>query len=538
MLPVIKYHKSLLLFLFFQAAATVFGQPTSDKNDSIKAHDFLEKEELFKRNHLGIEITASVLPKATIQKEEGKYELKSHLQSSYDLGINYLHSINKSLSVSVGLHFVVGKRNFFANIPSEDINNLNGQNFIEEKELWGAVRIPLLLEKNIYTKKAKQISVKTGINFRYSGLMPDEDYGQGTGVFNAQLSARNNGKPWITFLAGISKSMILDNKNILAVTLQADISTTYFLKANYELTIPNQPVSTGIYKINGTSLGLTVQYIFTGSNKQFVQLKKTYKAHGRLDNKPQLKRESILKDYVFKGNHIQFNFAFLSTLKARIKNISGNHPVSASAAQGLSLSFKYQKNYNNEYSLIIGPEATLTGRNFNTSFSKDDFSPPLASDYNTKQYSLLQDLILSLPVLLEKRWLYSDTKFFFADAGGRINFSLGADIDIYSIFVNTSNGFYNAGGVDVYSNNDAKPWISFPLNIGHSWLCKNNNLLQLAICSNISFVKYVNGTYWIDIPGKPLTTGNYSSTGSYVGLSMNYVFTNANYRIRKKIETN
>ena len=532
-----KYQKYLLLFLFFQVAATSFGQLASDKNDSIKAHVLLEKEELGKKNHFGIEITASMLPKATIQKQEGKYELKSRLQSSYDLGINYLHSINKSLSISAGLHLIVGKRNFFANIPSEDINNWNGQNLIERKALWGAFRIPLLLEKKIYTKKTKQVSIKTGINFRYSGLMLDEDYGV-INIFNAQLSARNNGKPWITFLAGISKSMILDNKNILAVTLQADISTTYFLKANYEFTIPNQPVTTGTYKINGTSLGLSVQYIFTGSNKQFVQSKKTYQTRGRLDNKPQLKRKDILKNYVFKGNNLQFNVAFLSTLKARLSNISGNHPVSASGAQGFLLSFKYQKNYNNEYSLIIGPEATLAGRNFNTSFSKDDFSPPLDSDQSTKQYSLLQDLILSLPVLLEKRWLYADTKFFFVDAGGRINFSLGSDLDRSLIVVNTSNGFYNAGGVDVYSNNNAKPWVSFPLNIGHSWLVKNNNLLQLAICSNISFVKYVNGTYWIDIPGKPLTTGNYSSTGSYVGLSMNYVFTNANYRIRKKIETN
>ncbi|MDZ4792930.1 MAG: hypothetical protein SGI83_01500 [Bacteroidota bacterium] len=99
-----------------------------------------------------------------------------------------------------------------------------------------------------------------------------------------------------------------------------------------------------------------------------------------------------------------------------------------------------------------------------------------------------------------------------------------------------NNGFYNAGGTDVYANNDAKPWVSFPLNAGHSWLLKNNNLLQLAICSNISFTKYVNGTYQIIIPGKPLTEGKYSSTGSFIGLSINYVFTNANYRIRMAYE--
>ena len=227
----------------------------------------------------------------------------------------------------------------------------------------------------------------------------------------------------------------------------------------------------------------------------------------------------------------------LSTFKAQLTKISGDHPVSSSAAAGLQLSFKYQINFNDKYSLITGTEASLLGRNFNTSFSKNDFSPPLVSDYSTRGSSTIQDLVFSLPVMLEKRWLYCNTKFLFADAGIRLNFSLGADLDIYSIaLLNTANGIYHVGGVNVYSNNDAQPWISFPINVGHAWLAKNNNLLQLAICSNISFTKYVNGRYHIDIPNQPLTEGNYSSTGSFIGLSFNYVFTNANYRIRKAYE--
>jgi len=49
--------------------------------------------------------------------------------------------------------------------------------------------------------------------------------------------------------------------------VQADISPTYFLEGNYEFTIPNKPVTSGTYKISGSSLGLSVQYIFTGKNK-------------------------------------------------------------------------------------------------------------------------------------------------------------------------------------------------------------------------------------------------------------------------------
>jgi hypothetical protein len=251
-----------------------------------------------------------------------------------------------------------------------------------------------------------------------------------------------------------------------------------------------------------------------------------------------LKREDFLSDYVFKGNHLQFNFAALSTCKARLKNQTGSHPVSSSATLGLLLSFKYNVNFNNDYSLVTGPEAMILGRNFFLSFDKNDFSPPLAQDYNIRgRNSYLTALIISLPVLLEKRWVYAKTKYLFGGAGVRFNFSTGADFDIFSIILkNTNNNYIDVGSVVVFANNDAKPWVSFPVSVGHSWLLKNNNLLQLAICSNISFTKYVNGTYQIVIPGKPLTTGRYSSTGSFVGLSLNYVFTNANYRIRKTYE--
>lgn len=248
-----------------------------------------------------------------------------------------------------------------------------------------------------------------------------------------------------------------------------------------------------------------------------------------------LERKNFLNDFVFKGNHIQLNISMLAATKAKLKNQTGSHPVTTRTGLGLLLSLKYKLNFNNYYSLVTGAEAIMLGRNFITSFDKNDFSPPLVQDYKIEGDSRV--LVISLPVLIEKRWLYANTKFFFADAGFRLNASTGGDLDFSFIFLpHTNNGYYNAGGTVLNANNEAKPWISFPINAGHSWLLKNNNLLQLTICSNISFTKYVNGTYQIIIPGKPLTEGKYSSTGSFVGLSLNYIFTNANYRIRKAHE--
>jgi hypothetical protein len=277
-------------------------------------------------------------------------------------------------------------------------------------------------------------------------------------------------------------------------------------------------------KSNYVKLGLLPCIVLLGINSTAQQTK--------------LSRKQLLHEFIFKSNHIRFEGSALSVLKAKLKNQSGTHPVKSSVAPGLAFSIKYQFNFNNEYGLIIGPEATVAGRNFITSFNKNDFSPPLNENTEINAAnSFLADLILSFSATFEKRILYKPTKYLFLNSGLRFNVSTGADFDIFTIVLpNGNNGFYDAGGVDVYANNDAKPWLSVPLNAGHSWLLKNNNLLQLSLCSNISFTKYVNGTYRIDIPGRTPTTGLYSSSGSYIGLSLNYVFTNTNFKIRRAYE--
>jgi hypothetical protein len=117
------------------------------------------------------------------------------------------------------------------------------------------LRIPLLIEKKI-SNKPNPCSIKAGLNFRYTGLMSDESFvgirfdsnNRPTEVFNAEISARNNGKPWITFLGGVSKSILLDNKNVLSIGVQADISTTYFLKAIMKLQYPISRSQVGLIK--------------------------------------------------------------------------------------------------------------------------------------------------------------------------------------------------------------------------------------------------------------------------------------------------
>lgn len=236
-------------------------------------------DSVVKKNYIGFEVIASILPPAKITREEGTYSLKSNLQSAYTIGLNYKRQINKKLSFSTGLHFILGKRNFFVDIPDEDVNGWDGRKLIEDKSIWGAFRIPILFEKVIRNKKNSSLSFNAGLSARYSGFMPNETIrvkvlypnNQFYTVFDAEISGNNNRRPWITFLTSASRIFKLDNLNLFSFSIQADISPTNFFNGYYEITIPNQPITSGRYKVSGTSLGLSVQYTFTGANKKLLK---------------------------------------------------------------------------------------------------------------------------------------------------------------------------------------------------------------------------------------------------------------------------
>jgi hypothetical protein len=278
-----KTQKGLQTLLCLLLTNICFSQTAYIGDNGFSSIQNSSKEKNRKKSTMAIEISSYILPKARIIKTSGNYKLQSRLQSAYDIGVNFIYTASERTAISYGIHYIVGKRNFDLNVPSEDVRQFNsdGRSLLDDKELWGAFRFPILIEKKIDSKKWGEMLIKAGLSIRYSGLMTDlriagggyyDQNNQLISIFSGDFSGDNNYKPWLTFIAGGGKIFSLKNKNILAVCLQADISGTYFYTGTYEITIPNQPIATGTYKISGTSLGLSVQYIFTGENKRLIRM--------------------------------------------------------------------------------------------------------------------------------------------------------------------------------------------------------------------------------------------------------------------------
>jgi hypothetical protein len=249
-----------------------------------------------------------------------------------------------------------------------------------------------------------------------------------------------------------------------------------------------------------------------------------------------MKRNELLKNAIFKSNHFSFQLAKLNVTKSHASATSGYSSFKTSSSGGLLAGLNFSKHINNDYSLSLGLDGWLSGRNFKVIYKKQDFNPALDADLKAK--TATSDLITGITLQIERRIIYHHYKFLSFASGIRLNYSTGADMDITSIFIpaSQSSQLYEAAKVTVTANNDARPWLSFPLLVGHNWLLKNNNLFSLDMIGNVSFSKYVKGTFLINTNNTPATTGTYSNNGSFWGILFKYTFTNTNNYLRKKIE--
>lgn len=225
------------------------------------------------KGKLGIEMSGAVLPKATITKNEGNYDLRSHIQSCYDVGILYFHIIDSTSKLISGLHFVVGKWNYFAFIPAADFpSNMNITNelYLEHKYLWNKFRVPLIFEKTIFKKNRRPLmNLSVGVdlsffpfevNFEGERHVVLGSNNQAIKVLETVIFRTNNKKPWINFLVGLSKNFT-KRKNVV-IGIEANFSSTNFMDGTYVFTVPGKPQTSGNYRINGTGYALKAQYIF------------------------------------------------------------------------------------------------------------------------------------------------------------------------------------------------------------------------------------------------------------------------------------
>lgn len=243
--------------------------------------------------------------------------------------------------------------------------------------------------------------------------------------------------------------------------------------------------------------------------------------------------DSIRNNFLFFKNHVSF-----SLMPAIVSNASTEggerYNIGSSPQFGFDIGINYHYNMGKCYSLIYGLHGGVLGRNIEFSIPKNEFNPSTEEDiFSNKAPSRDMDLsYFKIPIELERRWVNAK-KIWNASVGVSVLYSFQNGGETSYILLYPSGQQTEYLYQEINTNNNNKPWLNYHLSGGRAWLLHNNNLLKANLVANVSFTDFAKGTYAFTIPGRPEVAGSYKVKGSYIGLSVSYVFTGVNNRLRE-----
>jgi hypothetical protein len=225
------------------------------------------------RHNIGVTVQTALLPGGKIQTTTGNYYLQSKPQLSFSAAFIYKVNLGYKWSIDYGAEFNVISTNYYLHIPDADLPGYPGTKGapqIQDKQAYFKTALSALLSYNSLFSQKGFWSVSFGAKLNYSGFSIDERIGafiadtnrQLSKIFTGEFTSNNNKKPWISYEGGFSKTRKLKNEGLFSIGLFAELSTTDFIKGNYQITIPNRPVAEGRYSVNGSGIGLSFQYLF------------------------------------------------------------------------------------------------------------------------------------------------------------------------------------------------------------------------------------------------------------------------------------
>lgn len=250
--------------------------------------------------------------------------------------------------------------------------------------------------------------------------------------------------------------------------------------------------------------------------------------------------DSLFKKNIYHRSLFGFSISPYFVEKAKTQSLTGNYPLTASGKYGLEVGVDYYINTNNNYSIVTGLHGGAGATNYKLFISENDFNPRFGSgniDDNGKNVGGW-GFYVSVPVWMEKRWVIKNNSFWKVMAGVNIRF-YPVRYNAYGVEEIYSDGNGNQLKVleiDALIGNNLRPWLNYNIGGGYSFLLPNNNYLQCNLVGNFSDKKIIDGTYQINVSGKPQSTGTYSANLSYIGLSFSYTATGAKKRVRKMLE--
>jgi hypothetical protein len=222
--------------------------------------------------------------------------------------------------------------------------------------------------------------------------------------------------------------------------------------------------------------------------------------------------------------------------KATIHHSTGAYRLGSTSTKGIEAGANLHLHFSRLYSLIVGLHGGASGRNYTLFIPKEDFNPDLPASFRIgPKYSVNMDGYITAPVLLERRWMTANNHHWNLLAGVNIRFYPDEFSEGHSHALQDANGqYYDILRMNLEVGNNYKPWLDYTFGGGYTQMLDNNNMLRLNILANISNQELTKGTYKVMVPGLPVSEGTYAANFSFIGVSVQYILTGVNKRLRRE----
>jgi hypothetical protein len=259
-----KNRRSLISSLIFFILALIAGKALLAQGTP---------EDDFVLHHLGVQLTAGMMPRAEVKSNEGTYKLHSGLQPSFDAAVYYKTNNGAfwTYAFGLGLTFIASRYNL--HIPDADLTGFpstQGAPQIEEKQVYFQLKIPFRLAYKFRHISNGYWSTEGGFDFKYSGFSTDETVtmsmananGQQQAIYAGSFSSNNNHKPWFTATLAVARAIITGRSSSIILQTFIEGSITHSIHGEYQITVPGKPVARGNIFFRESRIGLSLEYCF------------------------------------------------------------------------------------------------------------------------------------------------------------------------------------------------------------------------------------------------------------------------------------